>query len=241
MIRTAVAVPALLLALGACSSGPGAAEDPAPTATSDSPGTPTGTPSSATSDEPLPCVPGVEPFTGPAADEHGAEEVMAAYCLLARLVEEQEGTTLSLPIPEQRPRDLMDVAEVLTPRARREWRRQVRSRAAGDPGATERVNGLTLHDVREVPRGYQRADDGPYVFGTQVGPATAELVDRGVRLTFTMDTGLVLEEAGDDSGRHSLLPVTRRGSYVLVRDGERWLVDDWEAEFERGPVRLVVG
>lgn len=232
---------ALLLALGACSSGPGAAEDPTPTAASESPGTPAGTSSPTTAEEPLPCVPGVGPFTGPAADEHGADEVMAAYCLLVELVEEQEGTTLSLPIPEQRPRDLMGVAELLTPRARREWERQVRLRAAGDADATARVNGLTLHDVREVPRGYQRADDGPYVFGTQVGPATAELVDRGVRLTFTMDTGLVLEEAGDDAGRHSLLPVTRRASYVLVRHGDRWLVDDWEAEFERGPVRLVGG
>ena len=242
MTRTAAAVSALLLALTACSSGPGAAEDPTPTAASGSPGTPSSSSTTATQEEePLPCVPGVGPFTGPAADEHGADEVMEAYCLLVTLVEEQEGTSLSLPIPEQRPRDVMRVAEVLTPRARREWERQVRSRAAGDPGATERVNGLTLHDVREVPRGYQRADDGPYVFGTRVGPATAELVDRGLRLTFVMDTGLVLEEAGDDAGRHSLLPVTRRASYVLVRDGGRWLVDDWEAKFERGPVRLVTG
>jgi hypothetical protein len=108
-------------------------------------------------------------------------------------------------------------------------------------GQHDDLTGLTLHDVRRVPQGYDRADDGPYVYGTTVGPATAELEGGALALTFTVDTGLVLEERGDDSGRHLLLPVTRTGTYVLVPDGDGWLVDDWKVSFERGPVRLVTG
>ncbi|HYJ26909.1 MAG TPA: hypothetical protein VEW73_04295, partial [Nocardioides sp.] len=60
-------------------------------------------------------------------------------------------------------------------------------------------------------------------------------------LAFDLQTGLVLEERGDDSGRHLLLPVTRSGRYVLVPDGDGWLVDDWRASFEQGQVGLVSG
>jgi hypothetical protein len=103
------------------------------------------------------------------------------------------------------------------------------------------LTGLTLHDVSRVPRGYRRADDRPYVFGTRVGPATAVLDGQSLGLAFDLQTGLVLEERGDDSGRHLLLPVTRSGRYVLVPDGDGWLVDDWQASFEHGQVGLVSG
>jgi hypothetical protein len=235
--RTSIAVALLVAACSACSSSSSSSSSGPP---SGPPGAVTELPSPPAIEEPLPCVPGAEPFTGPAAQEYGADRVMAAYCLLAGLVEEQRTTSLALPIPEQRTRDLSRLASVLTPAVRREWDRLVRARAGGDPVATARVNGLTLHDVAEVPRGYRRADDLPHVFGTRVGPAVAGLTrDGALRLSFATGTNLVLEKRGDDSGRHSLLPVTREASYVLVPDGEGWLVDDWRAEFERGPVQVV--
>jgi hypothetical protein len=194
-------------------------------------------------EEPLPCVPGAEPFSGAAADEYGEERVMAAYCLLAELADEQARSSLALPVPEQRERDLLALREVLTPRAARAWKRLVRARSAGDAVAGRQVDGLTLHDVRAVPKGYERSDDGPYVFGTTVGPAEASLArgGAGLRLTFALETALVLQERGDVSGSHSLLPVTRRASYVLLPAGDGWLVDSWEAEFEQGEVRVVTG
>ena len=129
---------------------------------------------------------------------------MAAYCLLADLALRQERTSLALPIPEQEARDLRGVRALLTHRA----------------SGRRDLTGLTLHDVRRVPRGYQRADDGPFVYGTTVGPAPAALRGDALVLSFDLETALVLEERGDDEGRHSLLPVTRRGSYVLLPEGE---------------------
>ena len=75
----------------------------------------------------------------------------------------------------------------------------------------------------------------------RVGPPTAALVDGGgaLELAFTLDTNLVLEKVGDDSGRHLLLPVTRDATYVLVPDGDNWLVDDWRAEFTQAAVQIV--
>ena len=227
MLRTMVMVTVLLVAAPACSAEQATEPAPDPTPTASTPAV----------DEPLPCVPGTEPFTGPAADEFGAEGVMAAYCMLADLAFEQEKTSLALPVPEQKPRDLDSVRALLSQEAAKRWPALVRARAQG--ASTSEIDGLTLHDVRRVPAGYQRADDGPYVFGTTIGPATAAVQGEALRLTFTLDTGLVLEERGDDSGRHSLLPVTRTGSYVLVPDGDGWLIDDWEATFEHGQVRLV--
>ena len=226
----ACAVAALLLVASGCSTTePEPAAEPTPSNAE--------TPTS----EPLPCVPGTEPFTGPAADTFGAEQVMAAYCMLAALAEEQERTTLALPVPEQQARDVNRLRKILTPDATGQWGEWMRERAGAGPSP---IDGLTLHDVRRPPAGYQRADDGPYVFGTQVGPATAEPARGGdaLGLTFQLDTGLVLEEDGDDTGRHSLLPVTRRATYVLVPTvDDGWLIDEWRAEFEHGQVRLVSG
>lgn len=226
--RRVIALAALVLAASGCSSDEQPADpDPSPTAE--------------TTSEPLPCVPGTEPFTGPAADTFGAEEVMDAYCMLAELVEEQERTSLALPVPEQEIQDVDRLLRLVTRDVAEKWPDWVRGRRGSNRSP---IDGLTLHDVRRPPAGYRRADDGPYVFGTRVGPATAELARGGeaLSLSFTMDTGLVLEEKGDDTGRHSLLPVTRRGTYVLVPvDGGDWNVDEWQASFEHGDVRLVSG
>ena len=102
-------------------------------------------------------------------------------------------------------RDLRSVRAILTDAARKQ---------------RDDMTGLTLHDVRRVPSGYRRADDTPYVFGTTVGPATADVEGGALVLRFDLRTGLVLEERGDDSGRHLLLPVTRTGTYVLVPAGD---------------------
>jgi len=222
MLRSTLATAAVALVLAGCGG-----EDPESGATSAVTSTPTATPTpSPPADAPLPCVPGAEPFTGPAAEEFGAEQVMAAYCMLADLALEQTRTSLALPVPEQDGRDLRSVRGILTDAARKKH---------------DDLTGLTLHDVSRVPRGYRRADDLPYVFGTRVGPATADLDGQALVLAFDLQTGLVLEERGDDSGRHLLLPVTRSGRYVLVPDGDGWLVDDWRASFEQGQVGLVSG
>ncbi|MDZ5660657.1 hypothetical protein SFC79_02675 [Nocardioides sp. S-58] len=221
-MRGAVLGAALVVALAACGGEPEQRAEPEPTPSA-------GPATTEAVDEPLPCVPGAEPFTGPAADEFGAEQVMAAYCMLADLAFAQERTSLALPVPEQDERDLRSVRAVLTTSALERWRERAD------------VDGLTLHDVRRVPRGYQRADDGPFVYGTTVGPATARREGDALSLSFALETGLVLEERGDDTGRHSLLPVTRDATYVLVPVGGGWKVADWEAKFTHGPVRLVSG
>ena len=224
------AVAALVLVAVGCSADE---QDPAAETTPSAVETPTS--------EPLPCVPGTEPFDGPAADTFGADQVMTAYCTLAELADEQARTSLALLVPEQKARDVDRLQRILTQDTTRPWDDWIRVRAAGADRSP--IDGLTLHDVRRPPAGYQRADDGPYVFGTQVGPATAELARGGdaLSLTFQLDTGLVLEEQGDDTGRHSLLPVTRRATYVLVPTADGWLVDEWRADFEHGEVRLVSG
>ena len=222
MLRSTLATAAVALVLAGCGG-----EDPERGATSAMTPTHTTTATpSPSADAPLPCVPGTEPFTGPAAEEFGAERVMAAYCMLADLALEQARTSLALPVPEQDGRDLRSVRAILTDAARKKH---------------DDLTGLTLHDVSRVPRGYRRADDLPYVFGTRVGPATADLDGQALVLAFDLQTGLVLEERGDDSGRHLLLPVTRSGRYLLVPDGDGWLVDDWRASFEQGQVGLVSG
>jgi len=223
---TASAAAALALVLAGCGgTSVESSAAPTPTASSTAFSTASST-DSPPADAPLPCVPGAEPFTGPAAAEFGAERVMVAYCMLADLAREQTQTSLALPVPERDARDLRGVRAILTEAARRKH---------------DDLTGLTLHDVGRAPRGYRRADDRPHVFGTTVGPATADLENGALVLTFDLRTGLVLEKRGDDSGRHLLLPVTRAGRYVLVPDGDGWLVDDWVASFEHGRVQLVSG
>lgn len=232
MVRLTAVVAALVTVLAGCADGESQpAAEPQQTATPSA---------AATSDEPLPCVPGTEPFAGAAADAFGAEAVMEAYCMLADLAEEQSGTSLALPVPEQTPRDVDSLRKVLTADASKPWATWMSTRATTDRSP---IDGLTLHDVRRVPTGFERADDGPYVFGTRVGPATAELArgGRALSLDFQLDTGLVLEERGDASGRHLLLPVTRSATYVLVPADDGWLIDAWQAEFEHGDVQLVSG
>lgn len=98
--------------------------------------------------------------------------------------------------------------------------------------------------MRDLPPGFTMDHDGPNADGTEVGPGEAALDRAGDALAVTVqvETGLVLEEVDDTSGRHSLLPVTRSATYVLVPSGhDGWLVDDWEATFEYGQVRLVSG
>jgi len=60
-------------------------------------------------------------------------------------------------------------------------------------------------------------------------------------LELKVRTGIVLEEVGDDSGRHSLLPVTRQVTHSLVPgDGaDEWLVERWAATLRTGDVRIV--
>lgn len=231
-MRTVAAALLLLLGCGCSPAGDGAGSSP------DGPASPSGSPAAV--EEPLPCVPGAEPFTGPAAEELGAEEVMSAYCWLVGLAEAQQGTSLARPVPAQHPRDLAALREALTPRAAAGWARLVRARTAGTGAAARRLDGLTIHDVRRLPDGYATEPGGPYLYGTRFLPGTADLARGGeaLEVTFTLETGLVLLERGDDSGRHSLLPVTRTASYVVVPDGDGWLVDDWQAEFEHGQVRL---
>ena len=218
-------------------------DDPQPEADATASSTPTSssettTPSPAAA---LPCVPGVEPFTGPAADRFGADAVMTAYCGVAELSLETAFTSLLVPGPH-RAKDFALVRSSLSSPARRKWDAAVQETlATGGPKAEAVVDALTLHDVRRVPAGYVLADDPPPAFGTAVGPADAAV--RGSRLELTLDvgTGLVLERRGDENGSHSLWPWTKRLTVTVVLRGDQWLVDDWSATWSRGQVRLASG
>jgi hypothetical protein len=191
---------------------------------------------------PLPCVPGVD--TVPGAGTIEDEQAMAAYCLVVDLALEQGFTRLVLPGEATRPRHFAGVRPALTDAARARWDDAVRAWLDGRaPAAGALLDGLVLHDVTRVPGAYRIDPDGAYAYGTTAGPPDARVRDGGAALAITLsvDTGLVLERRGDDSGRHSLLPVTRRGTYVLVRRDGEWRLDRWRAGFEYGEVRLVTG
>ncbi|MDN4174238.1 hypothetical protein QWY28_14840 [Nocardioides sp. SOB77] len=195
-------------------------------------------------EEPLPCVPGVEPFTGPAADRFGAESVMAAYCTLAELSLEHAFTDLIVPAQGRSARAYAGPRPVLTPAARARWDADVAAYLrAGDGAAHDRIDALVLTDVVDVPKGFRLADDPPPAIGDEVGArAVASVVGERLRLAVPVRTGIVLERRGDDSGRHLLLPVTKRLSVDLERTGSgRWLVADWSARWSRGRVQLVFG
>lgn len=237
--RVTAAVVALAVSgvLSACAgTEPTAGDTSDPTMSVDS------SPSVAAEDEVLPCVPGVQPFTGEAADELGADRVMAAYCGIVEFLRDDAFTSLVVPGPERSTRDYAFVREHLSAPARRRWDEAVRQYLeSADPQAFRTVNGLTLHDVPDVPDGYLVPPNGPYSYGTQTGPAEAALGrDGSLTLRLEVTTGIVLEEEGDDSGRHSLLPVTRRVAYDLVpaSRGDDWLIDDWRATYDSGTVRL---
>lgn len=194
---------------------------------------------------PLPCVPAARPFSGPAAARFGADAVMAAYCEVAALSLEQAFTRLVLPGEGRRPADYAAVRAHLTDRARRAWDRDVLAwLSARDAAAGARLSALTLHDVADVPRGYLVAPAGSVSYGEQVGAGRATVAPGGrLRLRLPVSTGLVLLARGDTSGRHSLLPVTKRLTVDLVPPataGGRWLLDGWSATFRRGEVRGVV-
>ena len=225
---------------GPAQPGSGAAPTSSPT--------PSQASQAAASEDPLPCVPGVDPFTGPAAEEFGADRVMAAYCDLVELSLGPGLTSLVVPAQGRTAADYDVVRTHLTPTARRRWRALVREYlATGDPDAWARINALTVHDVRDVPRGYEIPVTGPYFFGSAAGPATAQVERAGggeprLVLALTVETGIVLEETGAAGGRHSLLPLTRELRYELVPgDGDRWWVDAWGATWRTGRVRLVSG
>lgn len=237
-LRTLVSVVLACDVLAGCSDGDSRpqADPPATSATSATSASATPSPSTE-----LPCVPGVEPFSGPAAERFGADAVMAAYCAVAELSRETAFTNLLVPGP-RRVRDFALVRPWLTPEARRTWDTAVRAAlATGEAAAEARVDALTLHDVRRVPDGYLLADDPPPAFGTTVGPAEASV--RGSELTLALDvsTGLVLERRGEPDGSHSLWPWTKRMTVAMVERGNQWLVDDWRATWSQGQVRLATG
>ena len=225
-------------ALAGCSS-----DEPNPKA--DSPASSTAaTPSATTSPSPtdaLPCVPGVEPFTGPAADQFGPDAVMAAYCGVAELSRETAFTSLLVPGPH-RAKDFDLVRPWLSSAGRRRWDDAVRGTlATGEPKAEAIVDALTLHDVRRVPAGYALADDPPAAFGTAVGSAEATVRGPGLELVLEVSTGIVLERRGDENGSHSLWPWTKRLVVTLVPSDDQWLLDRWRATWSRGQVRLASG
>lgn len=236
-VTAAVIALSTIAVLSACAGAEPTADD-----TSDPSVSVDSSPSGPAQDEVLPCVPGVQPFTGEAADELGADRVMAAYCGIVEFIRDDAFTSLVVPGPERSVGDYAFVREHLSAPARRRWDEAVRQYlASADPRSFRTVNGLTLHDVPDVPDGYLIPPSGPYSYGTQIGPAQAALArDGSLTLRLEVTTGVVLEEEGDDSGRHSLLPVTRRVAYGLVpaSRGDGWLIDDWRATYDSGTVRL---
>lgn len=216
--------------------------------TSDEPdteaGTPVTTPTPATTPSPteaLPCVPGVAPFTGAAADRFGAEAVMAAYCEVAELSRQTAFTALLVPGPH-RAKDFALVRPWLSSAGRRSWDAAVqRTLATREAKAEALVDALTLHDVSRVPPGYALADDPPPAFGTTVGPAKAKVRGSVLELALEVSTGLVLERRGEENGSHSLWPWTKRLVVTMVPQGDRWLVEEWRAAWSQGAVRLASG
>ena len=187
---------------------------------------------------PLPCVAGVE--TVPGAGEVAPEEAMAAYCVVADLVRTHGFTDAVRPGAVTR-KDLAAVRPLLTARARQRWDADVAAwLERQDRAAGERIDALVLHDVSAVPGGYVL--DAPWIHGTEVGePSVRQAPEGRLELRVPSTSGVVLAREDDDSGRHSVLPVTRDATYVLVPDGDGWLVDDWTAEISYGEPRLVSG
>ena len=210
-------------------------------ACSDSADERTSTPSAPTSpavEAPLPCVAGVE--TVPPTAGATPEEAMAAYCVVADLVRAHGFTDAVRPGRATR-RDLAAVRPLLTPQGRQRWDADVAAwLEREDLRAGGRLDALVLHDVTAVPRGYVL--DAPWIHGTEVGePSVREAPGGGLELRVPSTSGVVLARRDDDSGRHSVLPVTRDATYVLVPDGDGWLVDEWAAEISYGEPRLVSG
>ncbi len=236
---------ALLLAgllVAGCTSDDTAPPTSAPTATSAPSGSsanPAGDDSDASGS--LPCVAGVERVGVPAGADD--DDAMAAYCTVVELTREHAFTRLVLPGEASAPRDFRGVRPLLTDRARSRWDAAVHAwLERSDPRAGARLDGLSLHDVAP-PQGYRVDPDGAIAFGTTIGPPVVRAAgtDGALEVRFRVETGLVLVRTGDTSGRHSLLPVTKRSRFVVVPDGDRWLVDMWDASFERGRVRIVTG
>ncbi len=194
---------------------------------------------------PLPCVPGAEPFTGPAAEELGADRVMAAYCSVADFVLDHAFTSLALPGGGGSTADYAFVREHLSPSGRHRWDAAVRRfLESGDQRAAAVIDALTLHAFGSAPAGFEIPTEGPYAYGTEVGPAEAVVRRGGLTIGIEVSTELVLEERGDDSGRHSLLALDRTLAVRLVPapdDSDRWLVDRWRGTTATGKVRLATG
>lgn len=236
----------LVVLLAGCSGGSGTAAapgrpqvsaSPSATATSPSP-SPTGLTAQALPDVPV-AEETMQPFTGPASDKFGADNVMAAYLFATDYALDAAFNGSLLALEEPRAIDFSAPEEAMTREAAARYRGLTEKVAAGTATEQEYENVLALSTwgIAGIgPEGSKVAipayrDSGFGGAGTAVGEAEGR---DALVLTFPIKGQLLL--TGPD-GEPIQSELAKDMTLTLVQNPDParpWLVADWGADYSIG-------
>lgn len=181
-------------------------------------------------------------FTGPAADEFGAENVLDAYCEMVAFSFQQGFTTLMRPVEGRTVLDYSFVKPFLTDAGAQKWDELVAQYLAGDEAQRDAIFSLTAHDIGGLSDGYVIPESGPQIVGGSFSAADTKVDTREstprLEMTFDLYTNIVVTKPGLDESDLYVIPFAKRVRYTLVptgKDDVPWAIDAWSSTYTSEP------
>lgn len=175
------------------------------------------------------------PFSGPAARQFGAANVMTAYCEMVSVAITDGFTNLMVDRPHYKVQDFQFLKTYMTPHEAKQWDTDVKHALAGDSAARNSVYALTTFG----PTGDYTVDPkGPFTMGTSFTPAKASVVTlndgtKALGLVFSVSTNVLLHK----DGHLYKNPFTRNYGLSLVPGGSPqapWLIASYKVTWQSG-------
>lgn len=174
------------------------------------------------------------PFTGPAADKFGADNVMTAYKYLVTFSLDNGFTeTLMTPKAKFRPVDFDFIKPYLGKKAQDDWDASVTAALAGDEKAKTNINVMTLWNV-DIPGYTLKADDA--VRDQKWSPENTTVDGNRLIMRMNVSADVILVKDGKDHAS----TVTRDLTYALVPPGVPgipWQIDGWTGSYSSTNIR----
>lgn len=168
------------------------------------------------------------PFTGPAADKFGADNVMTAYKYLVTFTLDYGFTeTLMRPKDKYQPIEFSFIKPFMAAKAQADWDASVNAALAGDAAQITNVNVMTLWNVN-VP-GYTLTKTRP-VRNQKWSPANTLVDGNRLVVRFKVSADIVF----DKGGKEYVSTVTKDMTFWVIPNGDPevpWLIDGWQGSY----------
>lgn len=185
------------------------------------------------------CV-GQDPFTGPAADQFGADNVMTAYCEMVEFTMTNAWVPTLMREDDPQAVEFSFMNDYMTANMQDSWAAVVQKALAGDDTADQQVQGLTVYGL--VGEGVSFPEDDSLVRNQAAGSAALTLDKEGPNGDYRL--GMTFTASADfrilKNGEPMLVPFTKDITYYLVPNGDAtrpWLIDGSQAVYRVGEMR----